>query len=292
MKSATRTPFTGGWGAEALCVLLCLFLFAVPLAAEPALAAADIDPAELPVRDLSSAEQQQLSDAQMLMHVLDSHRQLRISDKAGTSETAAEIRRTYERLDPNFLAEAMFVLPVPPGTEQEVLQQVKSFLQQVEQFEDIPYYSEHNGTWNPLFENIQIQELPMYKSSPSGESEGIITTQKMRPFKPYTAVYRYDLSKGQLLYRTYNQSALHYKWMRAVRQEQMQTTLLVEAHEGYLFFYGLGGARAFDFFGLFGDRLDVAFTGRIEAFFDWFHQEFAQPRLSAPKETPKESPKE
>jgi hypothetical protein len=38
------------------------------------------------------------------------------------------------------------------------------------------------------------------------------------------------------------------------------------------------GAKAFDFFGLFGDRLDVAFTGRIEAFFTWFHKEFVEPR--------------
>ena len=108
---------------------------------------------------------------------------------------------------------------------------------------------------------------------PSGIEE-ILAEQKMRPFKPYTAVYKYDLSYGTLLYETYNLTPLYYKWMKGVDREKMSTTLLVQAYPGYLFFYGLGGAKAFNFFGLFDNRLDTAFTGRVEAFFEWFHKEF------------------
>jgi hypothetical protein len=59
----------------------------------------------------------------------------------------------------------------------------------------------------------------------------------------------------------------------------MYTALYAEAREGEIFFYGLGGAKAFSFFGLFGNRLDQAFTGRVKAFFSWFYREFVYPRL-------------
>ena len=67
--------------------------------------------------------------------------------------------------------------------------------------------------------------------------------------------------------------------MKGVDEEEMFTTLLVQTYPGYLFFYGLGGAKAFNCFGLFGNRRDTAFTGRIEAFFEWFHQEFVLSKL-------------
>ncbi len=227
---------------------------------------------QLPIETIIPEELHQLNDKKMVLSVLDSYREIRLQPESAVTKAIIE---RYTKLRPNFLAEAMFVLPIEGGQEQAVLTEVKRFLQSVQQFEGIPYYSKHNGTWNPMFENITIQELPVF---PDG-SEEIITKQKMRPFKPYTAVYWYNLSEDTLMYETYNRTPLYYKWMKGVDEEEMHTTLLVKAYPGYLFFYGLGGARAFDFFGLFGKRLDVAFTGRIEAFFEWFHQEFVLSRL-------------
>lgn len=224
-----------------------------------------------PVSNLRAEEREQLFGHQLLMTPLDSYKEIRLQPD---SAEAREILDRYSDLRPNFLAEAFFVLPVEEGREQFVLREVRDFLQDVSEFEGIPYYSKHNGTWNPLFENMQIRELPVFDDG----SEGIITSQKMRPFKPYTAVYCYDLSGDTLVYETYNRSPLYYKWMKGVDEEEMYTALLVKAYPGHLFFYGLGGAKAFDFFGLFGERLDVAFTGRIEAFFTWFHKEFVEPR--------------
>ena len=242
----------------------------VCVAVAGALFAIDVD--EIPVHSLNSSEQRALEKNELVMRELDSHEQARI-DRQATG--APEVLDKFESLDPNFLAEAVFVLPVKTGREQEILAEVEEFLQQVNRYENIPYYSEHNGTWNPLFEDIRVQELPVL---PDG-TEQIVTRQKMRPFKHYTAVYSFSSSKNHLVYSSWNRTALDYKWMQAVKPEQMYTALLVEARPGQLFFYGLGGARAFNFFGLFGNRLDVAFTGRIESFFNWFHKEFVQPRL-------------
>jgi len=228
---------------------------------------------QIPIQGISIDELNQLKNKEMIINVLGSYRDIRLKSE---TDQAKAILGNFRKLRPNFLAEAFFVLPVEAGMEQAALIEVSNFLQSVKQFETIPYYSKQNETWNPMFEDINVLE----DQALTDGSERITTIQKMRPFKPYTAVYLYTLSKGTLEYSTFNRSPLYYNWMKGVKEKGMYTTLLVQAHPGYLYFYGLGGARAFDFFGLFGKRLDVAFTGRIEAFFEWFHTNFVLSRLA------------
>lgn len=235
---------------------------------------------QIPIKAASSEELDKLQNNELVIRVLDSYKD--ISLKPEFVETRAIIRQ-FREIRPNFLAEALFVMPVESGKEKLALIEAKHFLQSVKRFENIPYYSKQNGTWNPMFEGINIQNQLIL---PNG-SEKITTIQKMRPFDPYTAVYLYTLSDKILEYNTFNSTPLYYKWMKGVKEKKMLTTLLVQAHPGYLFFYGLGGARAFDFFGLFGKRLDVAFVGRIEAFFQWFHKKFV---LSLPAENIESKP--
>jgi len=254
-------------GIKTIAVVVLLILNVASLAANSNYSSMKFLSDQIPVKGLNSEELDQLRNNKMVVRSLNSYKDIRL--KSGSDETGA-ILKQFREIHPNFLAEALFVMPVKSGKEQATLMEVKQFLQSVKQFEDIPYYSKQNGTWNPMFEDINILEK---LDSPDG-SEKITTVQKMRPFNPYTAVYLYTLSDGILEYDTFNTTPLYYKWMKGVKEEKMHTTLLVQAHPGYLFFYGLGGARAFDFFGLFGKRLDVAFIGRIKAFFEWFHKEF------------------
>lgn len=227
----------------------------------------DLDYKLLPIKTITKEEIHLLNSNRAVINSLDSYQDIRLQPE---SSEAKSILDHFKKLRPNFLAEAIFVLPVKVGEEQAVFRDVKRFLQAVKTFGNIPYYSRQNGTWNPMFENIIIQESSVFTDG----SEKIITEQMMRPFKTNTSVYRYYLAKNSFLYENFNSTPLYYKWMKAVDKEEMYTTLFVQAYPGYLFFYGLGGARAFDFFGLFGARLDVAFIGRIEAFFEWFHQGF------------------
>ncbi|MCF7914641.1 MAG: hypothetical protein K9L66_05700 [Spirochaetaceae bacterium] len=223
--------------------------------------------APLPVKNLTPAEQEQLARQQVVMRVLGTHRDIRF-------EAAHKIER-FNQIKPNYLYEAMFILPVEPGSEQKVLQAAKDFLQEPERLEKIPYYSRHNGNWTRLFADIEVEALPVYADG----SEGLVTRQLMIPFEPYTAAARYRLTEDMLVYTTTNRSPLYYKWMKGVKAEQMNISMLVQASPGRLFFYGLVGAKAFDFFGLFHNRLDQAFAGRAEAIFEWFHKEFVVPRL-------------
>jgi len=223
--------------------------------------------APLPVKNLTPAEQEQLDRQQVVMRVLGSHRDIRL-------EEPEELER-FEQINPNYLYEAMFILPVEPGSEQKELQAAKDFLQEPSRLEKIPYYSRHNDNWTRLFANIEVEALPVYADG----SEGLITRQQMIPFEPYIAAARYRLTEDTLVYSATNRTPLYYKWMKGVKAEQMNISMLVKASPGRLFFYGLVGAKAFDFFGLFHNRLDQAFAGRAEAIFEWFHKEFVQPRL-------------
>lgn len=234
---------------------------------------------ELSLESLSSQEMEDLTTGKAIIRSLDSHTQIRLdpsnSAPAG-KEVLENLKGRFVRLKPNFLAEAMFILPVQPGSERRVLEEVKLFLQEVQQFEEIPYYSEEYDKYFPLFDDIELQGQDFVRDG----TAVIHTNQLMKPFKRYEALYRYELGEDYFLYTSYNETSIKYKMVRGVKPENMQTGLLVQAYEGYLFCYGLGGADAFTFFGLFGERLDTALTGRIESFFNWFHTEFIEPRLA------------
>ena len=245
--------------------LLLSFFFISVLGAQTAAA-------PLPVKNLTPAEKEQLARQKVVMRVLGSYRDIRFEE--------LQLMERFEQINPNYLYEAMFILPVEPGSEQKELQAAKDFLQEPDRLEKIPYYSRHNDNWTRLFADIEVEALPVYADG----SEGLITLQQMIPFEPYTAAARYRLTGDMLVYTATNRTPLYYKWMKGVKAEQMNISMLVQASPGRLFFYGLVGAKAFDFFGLFHNRLDQAFAGRAEAIFEWFHKEFVVPRLSAPKE--------
>ncbi len=233
---------------------------------------------DLPLSSISKAEERELDSGKPIIRVLDSYEQIRLEPSSSAREIGKVQRRMKERftrLKPNFLAEAVFILPVPAGDERKTLEEIKIFLQNVRRLEGIPYYSQQYDKYFPLFEDIEIQEQDFDRDG----SVFILTEQVMKPFKPYEAAYTMEITDDYLLYRSYNETSLKYKRMRGVKPENMQTSLLVEVKPGYLFCYGLGGADAFTFFGLFGERLETSFIGRMEAFFGWFHEEFILPRL-------------
>ena len=225
-----------------------------------------------PLEDISRAEQERLASHKPVVKVLDGLEE--ISLRAHNGRTARLLRQV-RRLDPNFLAEAFFTMPVEPGTERQTLERVKWFLMDVSRFEEIPYYSRRHEGWSPLFEEVKITAFPINADG----SEEIVARQQLLPFSPYTANYRFRLSDSSLIYSHWNKTALRYSIFRAVRPENMYVGLYVEAREGELFFHGIGGAKVFTFFGLFAGRLEPAFTGRVEAIYSWLYREFVFPRL-------------
>lgn len=191
------------------------------------------------------------------------------------TEIGTEILKNYQDINPNFIIESFFVLPVPEGMEKATLEEVNRFLTDIKQFVGIPYWSKEFQKYFDLFEYMEIIERGNRKDG----SRMIRAEQNMKPFDNYEVEYRYIMEKDNFVYTSINTTPIHYKFVKAVKEGNMYTSLFVHAQPGALVFYGLGGVRAFTFFGIFGDRMEVSFIGRTEAFFRWFHKEFVLTRM-------------
>lgn len=222
----------------------------------------------LPVEISDDLSIKLLRDGEFLVREHDSISDISVSSSAHKNFVSSF--RRFADIDPNFLAEALFIYQVEKGTEHVFMEQIIKRLMDIKQFDTIPYYSKHNGTWNQLFEQTAILE----KSTSNSNTTNILAHQMMRPFKPGTISYwyRYFPDIRSWLFLSENVDPLRYKFVSAVKPGNMVTLLYITEHQGEISFYGLGGAKAFDFFGFMGERLNMAFLGRIHAFFNWFYE--------------------
>ncbi|MCX7655711.1 MAG: hypothetical protein N2Z76_04210 [Treponemataceae bacterium] len=176
-----------------------------------------------------------------------------------------EMEGLFKNINPNFLAEAVYVLPVKPGLEKKLKDAIVNKLKEVYYLDSIPYYSKRNKTVQPLFQDTIIIDI---NTSPLQTT--ILAQQKMLPFETSQFTYHFVENKDYFLFYSENSKPLVYNNISTAGAGTMRTALIIETYPGYLVFYGMGGARAFTFFGLLNDRLEMAFIGRIEAFYQWF----------------------
>lgn len=234
-------------------LLFCLVMGIFSLTAE-----------NLPFSGLSDAELAQMQRGEYLFRVLDSH-----EDSCFQSGDVWEhLKALLEDVDPNFLAEIVMVIPVDESRDN--LQFIRSILLDVTSFDGIPYYSKRNEKWYPLFKNTEI----LSETSPTPGKDTIVAYHKMKPFDPEETVYNYSLDGDIFLFESVNNGNLYYKGFKAVKEGNMVTLLWVRDEGDRLIVYGAGGASAFTFFGLFGDRLTESFIGRVDAFFSWFYDNY------------------
>lgn len=195
-----------------------------------------------------------------------------------STDTSRSILERYREIEPNFIVESFFILPVEEGTETEVMNEVQTFLMDVKKFVGIPYWSKEQQKYYDLIGRLDVVE---WKDFDDG-SRGIVAEQYMKPFMDHEVLYRYWLKEEEFIYTSRNLDPMrheNYQFVKAVKEGNMFTSLFVYKEPGALVCYGLGGVRAFTFFGIFGDRLTASFKGRTRAFFQWFHKEFVEPRL-------------
>ncbi|AEJ19715.1 DUF6675 family protein [Gracilinema caldarium] len=175
----------------------------------------------------------------------------------------------FKSLKPNFLTEGISIVPLKKGDELTVMKIIINRLKDITFLDSIPYYSKRNKTTQPLFTNSKIIENNIH-----GMNTAIIAEQKMLPFETARFSYSYIETENTFLFSSENISPLVYNGITTAGPGSMRTAILIEVHPGFLVCYGLGGAKAFTFFGLFNDRLETAIVGRIEAFYSWFFNQY------------------
>ena len=173
-------------------------------------------------------------------------------------------------IDPNYLVEAISVLP-KEGSE-DALRRLSASLANVEGYPRIRFFSKRWGHDFPLFESLKIKARV---DSADGVSLDALTV--MDPLIPgFNATYSLGRSDGRLEFSSRNQSAVLYKSVQVIKTGQMIWRITAFVDGGSLVFFSVGAARVFDLFGSLRDRLEPAFNGRAQAFFQFMHGELSR----------------
>lgn len=184
---------------------------------------------------------------------------------AAKGSAAYEVRERIASLKPNYLTELMLVIDA--GSESGVsahLDRLVAALADVERYVKIPYWSRKNQTTYDLFDRMTI-----LSRTPRRGGEQIEVLQHMEPFDDFKARYEYRREGGELRFSSSSAETIVYSYMKfsAVAPGNMLWELYAFRDGANLVVYGIGAVKAFDMMGLFRDRLEPSFMGRIEAFF-------------------------
>ena len=231
----------------------------------------------LPVEDISAEEYLHLLQGSPVIRLFDDYKDMRLKASAAYAD---RITGPLQEVDPNLLAEVMYLVPIPAERHDEAFAVACKILQSFEAFEHIPYYSKRNKTTTPLFRDVEVSfrrtRSPGKYGNYDEKYEQIEASLRMPPFKEYQAVFNYRLTDNSFYFSTSNDSAVYYKFLRVLKKDRMHISLLLVPQGDTIFIYGMGGASVFTLFGLFKERIHLAFSGRVESMFSWFYGEFEQ----------------
>jgi hypothetical protein len=140
-------------------------------------------------------------------------------------------------------------------------------LSDVGSFLGIPYYSVQFQTTYLLFDKIVLKE-----SSGTPDGGRILALQHMKPFDDFEALYEYSTERDPsgsvraVRFQCQNVSGMRYQGITAIAPGAMRWYVYCVRVGDRYYFYGIGAARVFDFFGALRDRIETSFVGRVTAF--------------------------
>ena len=178
---------------------------------------------------------------------------------------ADEIRNRVKTLAANYIGEVIMVIPAG-SSPSDFMSTLAGDLANVEGYVGIPYWSKQNKRLYDLFDKMRIVE----RTRQAG-GQTVVADQHMEPFADYRARYSYELDAGELHFRSENLTTISYKGFDAVGPGNMVWYLYGFSQDGATILYGVGAVKAFDMYGLLGDRLRTSFMGRIQAFLSYMY---------------------
>ncbi|MHB8129605.1 MAG: DUF6675 family protein [Mobilitalea sp.] len=186
------------------------------------------------------------------------------------SQEAKELRARVLKLKPNYITEFMQVISVADLGESVAIQdKLVKALADVKGYIKIPYWSERFQTTYDLFDKMIIVD-----SRKTEDEYTIEVLQHMKPFNDFRAEYRYSYRHGFVRFSSVNLEPIVYtpNNFSSVSPGGMIWELYAFESAGKLNVYGIGAVKAFDFLGIFRDRLEPSFMGRVKAFFEYVSQ--------------------
>jgi hypothetical protein len=228
----------------------------------PFIAVGTETPVDTPFIGLSDADLASLEQRKPIIRSVKNFKELSLSY---FDEYAIALRDRLANLKPNYITELLLIVAIDEQNKTSLIfDRLAAAVADVNGYVKIPYWSVKQQTTYDLFDKMEIQSrLPI-----SG-GETIKVLQHMEPFDDFTAQYEYSVNSNSLKFSAINLQPIVYTYrnLKAVNQKGMIWELYAFTYQDKIYVYGVGGVAAFDFFGLFRDRLEPSFMGRVASFF-------------------------
>lgn len=204
---------------------------------------------------LSAEEQQKLANGEILIRNIGKSKNMCLNPvNAGTQK----VIDTIDDLDPAYLAEVIQIRPYS-GNE-DLIENLKPILLDIEGYVGIPYWSERNEAFYDLYSSANIV------SKNIGENSGTMNViLVMSPFGSLDMDISLTNSKDELFYLMSNTKNVKYRGLNIVKEENMQSIVYAFRYGDSIVLYGVGGVDALSIFFL-RDRIETSFINRIKTF--------------------------
>jgi hypothetical protein len=224
-------------------------------------------------KNLSPADQGKLDAGEILVRSLSSPSKMSL---AASGAAADALRSRISAIRPNYLTEVISAFPCADSrVAAALLERLAANLADVKSYIGIPYWSKQQKKTYDLFDKMVVNG-----KAATGGGAAIEVTEHMEPFDDFGARYEYRLldingaaapagAAASLAFTGSNTGAIIYSYrnFKAVKPGGMLWELYAFSSGKSLYIYGIGAVSAFDMLGLFRDRLEASFMGRVEAFF-------------------------
>jgi hypothetical protein len=252
-----------------LTLILELFAFTLPLAAQPLTAQED------PFAQIFAGKREEVTN------FADSPSKLPILSEW---DGLREWRRSLPRLESNLNVEVLFTLPRPQDGEGQSVdddslkRMVISALSQIQKLQGLEYFSATRGRMRLLFKQAfrvpeVFQEQPLrdpVNPNPNQPQEFILFQEDLTFGKNYFQVLLLPLEDGYGLFLQ-NLNTMFYGILPLVDEGNLLMAVRIGIRPEGLTFYGLSAVKTGSFFGIENSRQD-SFYNRIKALFSWFNQ--------------------
>ncbi|WP_428768116.1 DUF6675 family protein [Treponema sp. HNW] len=203
----------------------------------------------------SGEERQKLADGEILIRNIGKAKNMSL--KPVTPQAAALIERV-KKLKPAYLAEVIQIRPLS-GNE-NLIQNIKPLLLDIEGYVGIPYWSERAQDWFDLYSSASV-----VKSDVTETGETLNVDLYMLPFGDLNVDIGLSNNDGEVFYSMINTGSVKYDNITVVRPEKMQSFVYAFKYNDCIVLYGIGGVNAPSIFFL-RERIETSFINRIKTF--------------------------
>lgn len=211
---------------------------------------------------LTSDEQQQLANGELIIRNIGKAKNISIN---GVNPTLSQTIDSIEELKPNYLAEVIRM--VPYAGNEDLLEKLRPIILNVEDYVEIPYYSERNKKNYDLYSSVKIKS-----QSDDGTTARLNAILEMSPFGEIDTDIFLTTEGETLYYENTNLNGLKYNGGITVIKDKCMKSLVTVFRSGDSWIlYGIGGVKAPSIFFL-RERVETSFMNRIKTMCSYFFE--------------------